>query len=83
MTLPEQDSSHSPTHSAWSWTPAKERVQLQQRIADLIEAARIERSCLTCMHFDEKNELCHLAHQRPPARVIALGCESFLMAPPF
>lgn len=31
-------------------------------------------SCLNCINFKEKEELCGLVNQRPPARVIAYGC---------
>jgi hypothetical protein len=35
------------------------------------------RNCLVCLNFDETTELCKLFQQRPPARVIAFGCDSF------
>lgn len=35
------------------------------------------RTCVNCMHFDEQREVCKLAGARPPARVIAFGCDSF------
>lgn len=31
-------------------------------------------SCINCLKFREKTEICSLANQRPPARVIAFGC---------
>lgn len=34
----------------------------------------ILQSCLNCNRFNEKTEICKLANQRPPARVIAYGC---------
>lgn len=34
-------------------------------------------SCITCEHFDEKNENCKIVNQRPPARVIVFGCDSW------
>ena len=38
----------------------------------------IYQSCLNCEHFDELNgEICKLAKVRPPARVIAYGCERY------
>ncbi len=39
------------------------------------------RTCLSCEHFNEKNELCSLAGARPPARVIVFGCPSFEFIP--
>lgn len=37
----------------------------------------IYRSCINCEHFNEYNEKCKLYNQRPPARVIAYGCEKY------
>jgi hypothetical protein len=34
-------------------------------------------TCVNCIHFDEPSEVCALAGQRPPARVIAYGCNSY------
>lgn len=42
--------------------------------------------CVNCSHWDDKNELCTAAKPapaRPPARVIAFGCEYFLDVIPF
>lgn len=35
------------------------------------------RSCITCINFKEDVELCDIYKQRPPARIIAKGCESY------
>lgn len=40
-------------------------------------------TCLNCSHFDEPREICNKAHKRPPARVIACGCELHQERPPF
>lgn len=37
----------------------------------------ITQSCVSCDNFDEKAERCRLANARPPARVIAFGCEKY------
>lgn len=34
----------------------------------------IYENCLNCINFNEPTELCKLANQRPPARVIVTGC---------
>jgi len=34
-------------------------------------------TCLMCDHFNEAAELCKLYNARPPARVIAFGCDKF------
>lgn len=60
-----------------------ERTWLEASISDLIEQARLYRSCLTCQHFDEPTEVCSLAGARPPARVIAIGCPKYFEVPPF
>jgi hypothetical protein len=61
----------------------KENSWLAASIADLVEQARLYRSCLTCEHFEEATEVCRLAQVRPPARVIALGCPKYFEVPPF
>ena len=55
---------------------------------ELVKGIRKELSaqkinCITCWHFDEKNEICKIASARPPARVIALGCSSYSEEVPF
>lgn len=39
----------------------------------------VHRTCLTCVSFDRQNELCnkHRDWGRPPARVIAYGCDEY------
>lgn len=32
-------------------------------------------SCISCIHFVELTEICKLANQRPPARVLVFGCK--------
>lgn len=32
-------------------------------------------NCISCKKFDEPSEICKKYNQRPPARIIALGCE--------
>ena len=34
-------------------------------------------NCITCNNFDEQYEICKLVNVRPPARVIAFGCDSY------
>lgn len=40
-------------------------------------------TCMSCEHFVEATEICRLAQQRPPARVIAYGCPEYLPDIPF
>jgi len=34
-------------------------------------------TCIKCDHFDEPNEICKLYKMRPPAKIIAFGCEKY------
>jgi hypothetical protein len=36
------------------------------------------RTCMTCVHFQESNEVCKRYNLRPPARVIAYGCKDYM-----
>lgn len=59
--------------------------ELVRMIEELIERARLHRSCVSCQYFNEGKELCTLdgVDLRPPARVIATGCEKYIELPPF
>lgn len=62
-----------------------------QRISEIAEivgkvSGMIFRGCQTCLaceEFDENKEQCGLNGLRPPARVIAFGCECFIEKLPF
>lgn len=54
------------------------RYLLTDKIRQMIIEGGANRSCITCEHFDEPKELCIPAKARPPARVIALGCDSYI-----
>jgi hypothetical protein len=41
------------------------------------------RTCLTCDHFQQAKETCGLNGQRPPAKIIAFGCECYENEIPF
>lgn len=60
------------------------RAFLYRSIEAMIDAARIYRSCLTCSHFTEATEGCAKAGGgRPPARIIAAGCDQWDEKTPF
>lgn len=40
-------------------------------------------TCVHCVHFTETNEICDVVKQRPPAKIIAFGCEQFDNGTPF
>lgn len=41
------------------------------------------KSCLNCMHWNEKDEVCKLYNIRPPAKVIVYACEQYVSDPDF
>lgn len=66
------------------------REDMAQNVAELVQPAIVRalmdgtRTCLTCDHFKEVNgEVCGVYNQRPPARVIAFGCETYENEIPF
>jgi len=53
-------------------------------IRNFVELVSRRKCCLTCQHFDEDREGCALYDMnRPPARIVAYGCPSYLENPPF
>jgi hypothetical protein len=53
----------------------------KQSFAD--ELTKVVRSCLNCDHFDEPSELCKKYGGRPPAKIIAFGCNGYDEKVPF
>ncbi len=49
----------------------------------LVSAKCSKRTCVTCDNFHEPQERCTLAGTRPPASVIAYGCEKWIDEVPF
>lgn len=41
------------------------------------------RTCVTCEKFDLQSETCKQWNARPPAKVIAYGCDAYLEEIPF
>lgn len=41
------------------------------------DARGMTSSCISCLAFNEASEWCKTYGARPPARVIAFGCESY------
>lgn len=61
------------------WTQHKNLEVLKSRLYHLIEVAiKLDvKNCIACEHFDEASEVCKKYGQRPPARIIAMGCPDF------
>lgn len=49
--------------------------EVAKRVAETIRAS--VPTCVQCSHWHEKDELCGLWLARPPAKVIAFGCEKY------
>jgi len=66
-----------------------DRQQMFEAVAELLKPVIVStlenatKSCMTCDHFDQAKEKCGLNGQRPPARIIAFGCECFIDEIPF
>lgn len=57
---------------------AREIDSIAQQLADhLRRKAGVRLTCVECYQFDHHSEVCNMFRQRPPARVIAFGCEHF------
>ena len=61
----------------------KLRTALRDSFMVWLDATHAYRSCLTCIHFIEAMETCDKFRQRPPARVIAYGCNEHTLEIPF
>lgn len=65
------------------------RMEIVEALADIAkqsfanELTKVVRSCLNCDKFDETNELCNKYGGRPPARIIAFGCDGYEEKVPF
>lgn len=57
------------------------RDAVEDGVTDALFTSGYLQTCLNCVKFQEDKEICIAANARPPARVIAFGCESFMEAP--
>jgi hypothetical protein len=63
--------------------PPNEREEVANRIAESVGSKlsmtllRITPTCVLCQNFNGDREICRLNGQRPPASVIAFGCEMY------
>lgn len=57
----------------------KLRETLRTAVAQVLADDILTSSCISCVHFKEKQgEICNLYKMRPPAKVIAFGCPSYM-----
>lgn len=54
------------------------RNRLRDTMNEVLANSLPTSSCLSCVQFDEPNEICKLYKRRPPARVIAHGCPAYI-----
>lgn len=58
--------------------PKKYRDEMKRIVTEALQEAGAYNTCINCKSFDETSEMCSQFKCRPPARVIAFGCASFL-----
>ncbi len=51
-----------------------------EQIIQWLKAAE-DRNCTKCFHWQDNPELCTLFKQRPPAKVIVVGCDHYDYVP--
>ncbi len=57
---------------------------LGHKLAEVLDNTTMFRRCLNCRYFNEKEEVCTASNNmRPPARIIAYGCEMHSAEIPF
>lgn len=63
----------------------EERQHLHNLLDEMLNdlTSHLNKSCVNCDHFNTSQELCGLVDERPPAKVIAQGCEQWVKEVPF
>ena len=60
--------------------------RLLRVVEDIVKEARNKNpyiNCVSCLNFNQHDEVCEIAKARPPAIVIVTGCEQWLDDIPF
>lgn len=56
------------------------RQEAMKNLASIISDFLMEKgfftTCLNCAYWNRENEMCNYYKQRPPAKVIVVGCET-------
>jgi hypothetical protein len=62
----------------------KENQQLMDQLIEVV-SKHTAKTCVECLYFDEPSETCQFnqSNMRPPARIIAFGCDVFEYDIPF
>lgn len=63
--------------------PSAVNELLMRVLMDNADRGDYFKTCITCTNWRHETELCGLYKQRPPARIIASGCESYNDEIPF
>lgn len=56
---------------------------VKKEIIEKLDRVIFRQTCITCENFDHDTEICRLANQRPPAKIIVLGCDKWADDIPF
>lgn len=51
--------------------------EFEKWLREKFQRIDLMQSCLSCHHFLEPNETCKKFNSRPPARIIANGCQHY------
>lgn len=58
--------------------------QMQTQVRRMIDDSNLLRSCINCHHWNHTTEICTMyGNARPPAKIIARGCDGHSKAIPF
>lgn len=59
-----------------TWNAAEVQRLIEASVTTALKRSRV--TCMTCMFFNQRAELCEKARPRarPPARVVAYGCSA-------
>lgn len=76
MSLGEKEHRHGPKVNP-------QLVEIADMLVELLHTRGVLRSCPDCDAWDSRQEMCAKYQARPPAQIIAKGCEEFEPSIPF
>lgn len=78
------DARYKDHHLPYNADLNRAEARIRNFIIRAIDDGNIIRSCINCNHFREADEVCTMyGNQRPPARIIARGCDGHSKEIPF